>query len=419
MVSADVSNDDNVSKGKREASIAEPSTGYLPPRLEAPYATYQPITVGGNAPTAQYFQSTPFNQHPSAAPAASPAYEYNRNSGFIPLQTVENNNLGNEIYSRTSYNINPGPSYDNNIYGVSGAYTESNSYGGVNSYGSFVKYGQDNVPVNYGPSNGQSLKTYNGGNGFENNAGHFEQYSTIKNSHFDNDVSNVDSSFYRNQAGSGEGVHESKYPTSAALLSNPPSYASGVKGLGHYKQSIPVSNLNTHTETQAVRNSRPVAITSAHLTRKQPSFLSEPKNSNFRPSFLLGSQVLPSTSVYNQQFNQQLSHPFTQPSTQQFTQQFTQPLTQHRYQPPNQPTSTSLGTTNEYLPPTQTLPEQYQVPEQYSAPPSFGEIPLTQREYLPPSTSNFVNSYQASVQPMDFYGLPKTSLYGERYGPPQ
>ncbi|XP_055318237.1 uncharacterized protein LOC129576733 [Sitodiplosis mosellana] len=417
MVSADVTSDDKVAKGKREAPMAEPSTDYLPPRLEAPYATFQPITVGTSAaPQPSYFQQTTFNQQPSfndqssfnqrpsfnqqssfdqppaGSPAPAPAYEYSRFAGVIPLQGVDNNELGNGI-NQESYNANPGPPYYNNIYGVSGAYTEGNNYGGASSYGSFIKYGEGNqVRTNYGSYNGlgQSLNVY-GGNQFGNNDGNFDQYSTIKNSQFGNSGANFDqNSFVGNQA--------NRYPSSASLRSNqPPSYAAGVKGLSHYSQ--PVSNLNT----QPLKNSRPVALQPAHLQRKPNSFLQEPKNPNFRPSFFLGSQVLTSTPEYSQ------------------------------------PTLNSLGTTNQYIPPTQPIPEhliaqpiseqygqpivgQYvqAVPAQYTAPQSLGELPLTQREYLPPSSPNFVNSYQASGQ--SGYGLPETiiytksSLYGERYG---
>ncbi|XP_031635876.1 beclin-1-like protein A [Contarinia nasturtii] len=408
LVSADVSSDDNVSKGKREAPMAEPSQEYLPPRLEAPYATFQPIVV----PQHSYFRSTSFNQPQTGALQApvAPAYEYNRFAGVIPLQTVENNDLVDnqgQSYNNNqgssynnnqgpsfinqgsvfnnqvpSYNNNPGPPYYNNIYGVSGAYTEGSSYGGANSYGSFIKYGQgSNIPTHYGSSNGlgQSLNVYTGGNGFENN----DQYSTIKNSQYGNTGSNYENSFYGNPS-SGS----AKYPSSATLLSNqPPSYASGVKGLGHYTQTNQISNLNTHTP---LKNSRPIALQPAHLQRKQPSFLTEPtKNPNFRPSFLLGSQILTSTPDYG--LNNAL----------------------------NQPTLTSLGTNNQYIPPsTQSIPQQY------TAPQALAQLPLTQQhEYLPQSTPNFLNSYQSSVP--NSFGLPETviytksSLYGERYGATQ
>lgn len=418
MVSADVTRDDKVAKGKREAPMAEPSTEYLPPRLEAPYATFQPLTVNhGGAPQPSYFQQSafnqqspfndppsfneqsPFNQPPSGQPvgppvgppAPAPAYEYSRFAGVIPLQGIDNNELGNGI-NQEPYNNNPGPPYFNNVYGVSGAYTEGNSYGGVNSYGNFIKYGQGNVRSNYGPTNGlgQSLNVYNE-NQFGNNGGNFEQYSTIKNSHFGNSGSNFgQNSFVANQA--------NKYPSSASLRSNqPPSYASGVKGLGHYSQPL------THLNTQTLKNSRPVALQPAHQQRKPPTFLQDSKNPNFRPSFLLNSQVLSSTPEYGQ------------------------------------PTLNSLGTTNQYIPPTQPIPEQliaqpiaqqYAQPidgqylqpvhEQYTAPQSLGQLPLAQREYLPPVTPNFVNSYQQlSEQPG--YGLPETiiytksSPYAERY----
>lgn len=351
MVSADVSSDENVAKGvKREAPMAEPSVEYLPPRLEAPYATYQPILAGGSVPHTSFYQSptpssfyqspTPSSFYQSSAPSSAPAYEYNRFTGVQSLSPVESNDLGNGQH--------PGPPYNNNQYSNGGFSNNNNNNvrGGNSAYGGFTKYGQNsqaNFATNYALGNGfgQSLNVY------ENNAPNFDQYSTLKENSFGNPGSGFDNSFYGNPSFSTE----NKYPTSAALVSNEPAYAAGVKGLRHYTQSAPVSNLNTQT----FKNSRPTALQPAHLARKPPSFLSEARNPNFRPSFLLGSSVLSSTPDYNQ------------------------------------PTLTSLGTSNQYLPPTQ------QITEQYIAPQSLGSLPL-QREYLPAfnSASNFANSYQAN-----------------------
>lgn len=414
--------DDNVSKEKREAPMAEPSQEYLPPRLEAPYATFQPII--NHVPQSSYLQASPFNQHQSGNvhQPATPAYEYNRFAGVIPLQTVDNNELvdnqgssynnqglsynnnnqgpsfinqGSAYNNQAqSYNNNPGPPYLNNIYGVSGAYTEGKSYGGFNSYGSFIKYGQgSNIPTHYGSSNGlgQSLDVYSDGNGFGNNV-NFDQYSTIKNGQYGDLGSNYENSFYGNPV--------SKYPSSATLLSNrplsspqQPSYAAGAKGLGHYTQINPVSNLNAHA---TLKNSRPVALQPVHQQRKQPSFLTEPtKNPNFRPSFLLGSQILASTPDYGL----------------------------------NQPTLTSLGTNSQYIAPsTQTIPEQYtapqalglnQAPQAFGLNQAIGQLPLTNDQ----TTPSFLNSYQSSSPNTPQFGLPETiiytksSLFGERYGP--
>lgn len=398
MVSADVQSDENVQKGKREAPMAEPSTEYLPPRLEAPYATYQPIVVGASA------QHTSFYQSPTPAPA--PAYEYSRYTGVLPLHTVDTNELGNGQY--------PGPPYGSqHLNGGFGNNNNNNNNirgGGSSAYGGFIKYGQNaqaNYASNYAQSNGfgQSLSVYNA-NEYDNNAPQLDQYSTIKENSFGNPNSGFDNSFYGNPSFNTE----NKYPSSAALQSNEPVYAAGIKGLRHYTQSGPVTNLNT----QPLKNSRPVALQPAHLARKPPSFLSsEPRNPNFRPSFLLGSSVLSSTPDYNQPFNQPSNQPFNQPSNQPFN------------QPGNPTTLTSLGTSNQYLPPspTQSLPEQYSGPQSIGGLPlqnnGIGNLPL-QREYLPPfnSASNFANSYQANAEysqlsqlPITSYGLPETIIY--------
>lgn len=384
MVSADVTSDDNIAKGKREAPMAEPSTEYLPPRLEAPYATYQPILAGSNSAQQGFYQQSPFNQI-AATPAPAPAYEYSRYAGVLPLQTVDNNDLGNGLH--------PGPPYSGR-FGSNGGYANANANangnfnsnintntvqpnGNTYTYGSYIKYNQNGFPTSYAQFNGlgQHLQVYNG-NGYENNAGNLDQYSTIKNNHFDGSNSGYDNSFYGNPSFTGSA---NKYPSSAALISNEPVYASGIKGLGHYSSTIPVSNLNTQT----LKNSRPVALTPVHQQRKPSTFLSESRSPNFRPSFLLGSQVLSSTPDYN-----------------------------------NQPTLTSLGTGNQYIPPTQQIPQEY-------APQSIGNLPLAQREYFPSTVSDFGNNYQTFNQPDPSYGLPETiiytksSLFGEQYGPPQ
>lgn len=383
MVSADVTSDENVAKGKREAPMAEPSTDYLPPRLEAPYATYQPIVVGGSAPHSSFYQSP--------TPSSAPAYEYNRFTGVQPLPAVDSNDLGNGYHPGPPYNHNHNQN-NNNGYQGSGYVNSNNVRGGTSSYGGFAKYGpnsQANFASNYALSNGfgQSLSLYSS-NGYENNAPNFDQYSTIKENAFGNTGPSFENSFYGNPSLNAE----NKYPSSAALVANEPGYANGVKGLRHYAQSAPVSSLNAQT----LKNSRPIALQPAHMVRKPSPFLSEQRNPNFRPSFLLGSSVVSSTPDYNP------------------------------------PSLTSLGTANQYLPPSQN-----NIPEAYAAPQSLGNLPL-QQEYLQPYNGipNFANSYQAnggfsqpqqqqSQLPTTSYGLPETiiytksSLYGERYGQTQ
>lgn len=410
MVSADVQSDENVAKGKREAPMAEPSTEYLPPRLEAPYATYQPILAGSSATHGNFYQQNSFNQ-PQNGPSAQP-YEYNRYTGVQPLHNIDSNDLGNGLH--------PGPPYNHQL---SGGFNGNN--GAPNSYGQFNKFqgsnSQENAPT-YGSYNGygQSLTVYggNGGNGFsnQNNGGEYE-YSTIKASHFGNGGSNYENSFYGSQqpinsgnpsfnsggpsfasgnsafnsggpsftsGNSGFNSESNKYPSSAPLVSNPPAYANGVKGLGHYTQTSPISNLNTQT----LKNSRPLALTPSHQTRKNPpSFLTESRPQNFRPSFLLGSSVIPQQPEYNQ------------------------------------PSLTSLGGNNQF-----NAPPAVPLIEQYASPHSVGALPLAQREYLPPSSAQFVNSYQNDLSqaiPLTSYGVPdtiiytKSSLYDGNYGQQQ
>lgn len=403
MVSAEVLSDNNVAKTKREAPMAEPSTEYLPPRLEAPYATYQPI-LAGNPSQTSFYQQNAYNQPsaynqpnsfdqpnaynqraPAPAPVSTPStpYEYNRYTGVLPLSSVENNDLGN--------GLNPGPPYSNGYNELSAGYSQGGGYNGggyngANSYGNYARQNalfngasqRTQINSNQVNSLGQSLNVY-GGTGYTSNAGNFDQYSTIRGQ-FGNSAANVDNSFYGNPS---YGSVENRYPSSAALISNEPVYVTSPKATQQYPQAV--SNLNTQT----LKNSRPIALQPAHLVRKPPPFLGDAKNPNFRPSFLLGSSVLTSTPDYNQ------------------------------------PSLSSLGTTAQYLAPTQSIPQEYALQQQ-----SIGNLPLAQREYLPPAQPNFINSYQnpgnlVQNPPAASYGLPETiiytksSLYGETYGPSQ
>lgn len=470
MVFADAaSDDDSAAKEKREAPMAEPSTDYTPPRLEAPYATYSPLVSSENAPQAAYYQATTFNNGP-ATPSDSPAYEYNRYVGVIPLPPVDGNDLGNGLkpgppYNNAPYGLTP-PAFNGNVgrnpyavnnnnningfgrnnnnnnngngFGVNAPYDTFAKYGGQNSQGQFAtSYAQlsglgpsltvygDNGPGNKnnnnpgfyagqqssdikGPYNNQSPFSNNPGslNGpgsfnrpasFNNNPGSFNSPESFNNNpgafnnpnSFNNPspfsggpapINYLDNQFY------GNPLSDAKYPSTSALVSNEPQYGPGGKG---YNQPQPLN-------TQALKNSRPVALQPPHLQRKPPSFLNDQKNPNFRPSFLLGSSVLSSTPDYDQ------------------------------------PTLTSLGELNQFLT-QQNI--QLIANEQYAPPLNMGSLPLAQRDYLPaPPQPQFLNGYQSpdnfggqipqQQTPVTSYGeaLPETiiytksSLYGERYG---
>lgn len=436
MVYADAaSDDDSAAKEKREAPMAEPSTDYTPPRLEAPYATYSPLVANENAPQAAYYQATTFNNGP-LTPSASPAYEYNRYVGVIPLPSADGNDLGNGLkpgppYNNAPYGLTP-PNFNGNAgrnpYEINNNNNNNNGFGrnndngngfsGNGPYDTFAKYGGQNSQGQYATSYAQlnglgpSLTVYgDNGNKNANNPGFYagQQSSGIKGP-FNNPspFSNSPGSF-NNNLGSfnnpntfnnpspfsggpgsnyldhpvyGNPISDAKYPSAGALVSNGP----GGKG---YNQQQPLN-------TQALKNSRPVALTPPHLQRKPPSFLNDQKNPNFRPSFLLGSSVLSSTPDYGQ------------------------------------PTLTSLGELNQYLAQQQNI--QLIPTDQYAPPLQMGSLPLAQRDYLPaPPQPQFLNGYQSvdnfggQIQqqtPVTSYGeaLPdtiiytKSSLYSERYG---
>lgn len=420
MVFADLASDDNNGgKGKREAPMAEPSTDYTPPRLEAPYATYSPLIASANAPQASYYQSPPFNQG-ATAPAAP--YEYNRYTGVIPLP-ADGNDLGNGI---KPYGLSPTPfNGGRNAFGNNNGFNGNNGFGNNNNngynagngfnganYGAFNKFGQNSqgqFPTSYAQLNGlsPSLTVYDT-NGNGNKPGFYAAQQSPDFKSLPNDVSPINnpSTFNNPNPFNGRGPSnfdnpfygnpslDVKYPSSAELVASDPRYAADGKG---FNQPHSLSSFNT----QALKNSRPIALTPPHLQRKPSTFLNEPKNPNFRPSFLLGSSVLSSTPDYDQ------------------------------------PTLTSLGTLNPYLTQQQNI---QLIPEQYASPLSMGSLPLSPRDYLPAAQPQFLNGYQSmdnlnpnfdnfggqlqQQTPVTSYGdaLPETiiytksSLYGERYG---
>lgn len=428
------SDDDSAAKEKREAPMAEPSTDYTPPRLEAPYATYSPLVANENAPRAAYYQATTFNGGPTT-PSAAPAYEYNRYVGVIPLPPGDGNELGNGLkpgppYNNAPYGLTPpgfngdagrnlydnnnnnnngygrSNNHNNNGNGFNGQYDTFAKYGGQNSQGQYATsyaqlnglgpsltvYGENgqgnknnNNPGSYTGQTSLDIKSpYNSPSPFSNSPNSYNSPGSFNNPSPFNGASgpsNFDGSFY------GNPLSDAKYPSAGALVSNEPQYGPGGKGFN------PPQPLNT----QALKNSRPAALIPPHLQRKPASFLNEQKNPNFRPSFLLGSSVLSSTPDYNQ------------------------------------PTLTSLGELNPFL----TQPQNIQlIPnDQYGPAINMGSLPLAQRDYLPVAPQpqflsgyqpidNFGGQIQQQQTPVTSYGeaLPdtiiytKSSLYSERYG---
>lgn len=334
---------ENAAKGKREAPMAEPSTEYLPPRLEAPYATYSPVQLQSLGESAQhqnaYYLSNPFVPPTAAVPSFGADYS---NYGVDTLPSLEHN--GNDIGNSLSQSV----SNFNDVY----------DYGRLNNAGSI--YG--NSPAHLSTFNRLSQADFYG-NSLNN------RYPGLKSgsNQFSQPGSQFGDSYYGNAAFATPNGFNGGYsndPTSSALTSNgPPSYAAGVKGLGHYTQPVPVSQLHTNP----LKNSRPIALTSANLARKPSPFGDSNSQGSFRPSYFLGSSYVTSTSDYNQ------------------------------------PSLTSLGTGNQYIPPS----NQY--------------LPSQSREYLPPATAGFTNNHQlplnyATKPPGTSYGIPETLVYTRNEG---
>lgn len=242
------------SKGKREAPMAEPSTEYLPPRIEAPYATYSPVqlqSLGENGQnTSPYYLPNAYN---SPTPTSLNFGSNFNNYGVESLQSFEQR--GNEIGSDFSQSVS-----ENN-----GAYAYGNLHNAADIYG----------------NSGLHLSEFNRLSGY--NSFDFEG-SQQRNPYYGNAVSASPNRF----------VEYIKGPKQSTVgSSSPPNYATGVKGLGYYTQ--PVSDV----DAAPLRNSKPVALTSPNLLRKPSSFIGEQDSqSTFRPSYFLGSSFVSTTSDY-------------------------------------------------------------------------------------------------------------------------
>lgn len=388
-------------KEKREAPIAEPSIDFLPPRPEAPYYNFTPLVktlnfASSNSNPTYYVPeayeptvATPEQPFPSQAPYST-ATTFPSSLGYGNSEQlvapINSNELGNGYLQSTqsfsTFNV-PQTAYRTSINHPaysSGKFNNVNNVNGhVNSYGvptstllNRLNNGASPVGNNYG-----NVYRYAGGNSFTSDPNNQQL--------FGNNALNGGSSF-------GFGSGYSNGPTSAALISNQSPQLTVTKGLGHYGQSFPVSNLNT----QQLKNSRPIALQAPHQVRKpQPAFIGSDNNNKFydnnnpfKPSAFLGSQVLSSTPEYAAQIGQQ-------------------------------PTLSSLGTFNQYFPPEQYLASQQS------------------REYLPPAQipANYPSNYKLVLKPPSTsYGIPDnrlvtysrsdsepslSELYGVPYGQPQ
>lgn len=334
-------------KGKREAPMAEPSTDYLPPRLEAPYATYAPIlTQNENIPQASIFIAnaygipvgqSPFLDRIPAVPAVPVAGDASANA------------IGTEL--------TPPPQQFNNLYDGSipkyqGVLPLNN--GGVNQ-GSFNNYpNAPNYPnVNYPNNANYPSANYPSGNLQSANypSGNLQNANYPTNIDAFNNQFSSSRQFYRPQYGFSNGftngvpsgltssvpsglssgysstgaelpngfLSSNSFTSNAALFSNTPAFATSTKGLSQYSSNVAMPKMYM----KPVKNSRPIALTPSHLQRKpQPSFAPADTSGSFRPSFLLGSQYVTSTSDYKQSANaalgmsnQYLSSPSPQSSS--------------------------------------------------------------------------------------------------------
>lgn len=468
MVFADAaSDDDSAAIEKREAPMAEPSTDYTPPRLEAPYATYSPLLANENAPQAAYYQSTTFNNGPTT-PSDSPAYEYNRYVGVIPLPPVDGNDLGNGLkpgppYNNAPYGLTP-PAFDgnpgrnpyeiniinnNNNNNGFGRNNNNNNNGNGNGngdgfgrngpYDTFAKYGGQNTQGQYATSYAQmnglgpSLSVYgeNGhGNKNNNNPGFYagQPPSNIKGpynnpSPFSNNPGSFNSpGSFNNNPGSFNSPGSFNNPNSF----NNPSPFNGASGPTNYLDNQfygnPLSDAKYPSTSALVSNDPQFGPGGKGYNQPQPQPLNTQALKNSRPAALIPPHLQRKPPSF---LNDQKQNPNFRPS---FLLGSSVLSSTPDY---DQPTLTSLGELNQFL---QQQNIQLIPNGQYAPAINMGNLPLVQRDYLPaPPQPQFLNGYQSpdnfggqipQQTPVTSYGeaLPdtiiytKSSLYSERYG---
>lgn len=342
---------ENAAKGKREAPMAEPSPEFLPPRLEAPYATYSPVQLQSLGESGQqqssFYHSNAYNTPIGGAP--SYGSEFGNYGGDESLSALEQ--IGNDIGNENGNGNGLGQTVSN--------FNDAYNYGHLNNAAN--AYGNSASHLSTFNRLSQSNNIYNSNN--ENpNHNRFSGFKNRPQNQFTPTSSRYNDPYYGNAAFVNPNEFNGRFPsnpTHSSLISNgPPSYAAGVKGLGHFTH--PTSSLHTHP----LKNSRPIALTSANL-RKPSSFGSDANGQNsFRPSYFLGSSFEPSND-------------FNQP----------------------QPQLTSLGTGNQYhSPQAQYLtsqPQEFNLQQDIS---NFGAKYQT--------SASFITKPQATA-----YGVPETYIY--------
>lgn len=239
-------------KSKREAPMAEPSTEYLPPRIEAPYATYSPVqSLGENGQnTSPYYLANTYN---SPLPTSLNFGSDLNNYGVETLQSLKQRGIeiGNDLSQSVS--------------GHNDAYAYSNLHNAANIY--------------------------------ENSALRLSPFNRLSGSESFDFVGPQQTDPYYGNAASASPNRFVEYingPKQSALDSSSPlNYANGVKGLGYYTQPV-VSDAHA----APLKNSKPVALISSNLLRKPSSFGEQDSQSSFRPSYFLGSSFVSSTNDY-------------------------------------------------------------------------------------------------------------------------
>lgn len=245
-------------KDKREAPMAEPSTEYSPPRIEAPYATYSPLqlqSLGENGQnTSPYFLANTYN-----SPTPTPSNLGSDLSGY-DVQTLQKlEQCGNEIGSDLSQSVS----------GDNGAYKFGNQHNAANIYG---------IPA---PKLSAFNRLTSGSESFE-----FLEPQQ-RDPYYGNAASASPNRFF-------EYLNGRKLPTLGSNI--PANYATGAKDLGQHTQ--PFYDIKD-APAASLRNSKPVASTSENLLGKPASYIGEQySHSSFRPSYFLGSSFVSSKSDY-------------------------------------------------------------------------------------------------------------------------
>lgn len=421
--------------------MAEPSTDYIPPRLEAPYATFAPIQLpaGENIPQASIFVANaygiPMDQSPyldriPAVPAV-PGADANANdldTALIPPPQPYNN-----LYD------GPIPKYQSvlPLDNANGNQPAFGNYPNTPNYPNVNNYPNGNYPIGNFPNGNYPNGNYPSGNYPNVNYPSANSVNSVNSAN-----TNVPSSSFPSSNHPSSNFPSSSSPSSNYPSSNFPSsnYPSSNYPSSNYPTSLGTSSANQaanqfapqsatsfyrpqyaglshgYPSTASLASSQPLTSaysSSAALASKQPAYITSSKSlSHFASS-------LPLSKIYTMQKAVKNSRPMA--VTPSHLQRKPQPsfgsdaASQGSFRPSfllgsqyvastadyKQPSHTSLGTANQFFASPQSAPSNQYVTRDIGS-------------FIPPGTS-----YGVPETPFYIRESMKSSIFGMPYGRPQ